>query len=378
MNILVVSSYGLYTDFGASFVHAQARAYAALGCRVRALVLLPEGKPDWAGKRLSAPLQRREEGGVELCLLRFFSLSNYGERGFNAASAVRAVRRRLGEILEGFAPDVIHAHALGLASEAGAWLKEELGVPLVATTHGSDVSIPVEQGRETLLKPLCDHADAVVAVSSALAEKARSCGTKTPVSVILNGFNVHALPERREREGLSLIQTGSLQEQKRPRVTLRAFAALRKTHPNATLCFVGQGPERSRLESVSREQGVSVGVRFTGQLPHQDVLAELSKARFFILPSVREGFGIVYLEAMACGCVTVGTEGEGIADLIVSGENGFLVPPDDPDAIVRVVEWCLEHPAEADAVAERGRQAALDLTWEKNAKQYLKLFEELQ
>ena len=85
----------------------------------------------------------------------------------------------------------------------------------------------------------------------------------------------------------------------------------------------------------------------------------------------------MYLEAMACGCVTVGTEGEGIADLIVSGENGFLVPPDDPEAIVRVIEWCLEHPAEAGAIAERGRRDALELTWEKNAKQYLKLFKEL-
>ena len=95
------------------------------------------------------------------------------------------------------------------------------------------------------------------------------------------------------------------------------------------------------------------------------------------MPSVNEGFGIVYLEAMASGCITVGTEGEGIADLIVSGKNGFLVPPDSPDAIVSVIEWCLEHPEEADAIAEQGRKDALDLTWEHNAEQYIELFERM-
>ena len=95
------------------------------------------------------------------------------------------------------------------------------------------------------------------------------------------------------------------------------------------------------------------------------------------MPSIPEGFGIAYLEAMASGCITIGTEGEGIADLIVSGKNGFLVPPDDPDSIVRVIEWCLEHPEEADIIAERGRKDALGLTWEYNAKQYINLFQEL-
>ena len=79
---------------------------------------------------------------------------------------------------------------------------------------------------------------------------------------------------------------------------------------------------------------------------------------------------------MASGCVTIGTEGEGIAVLIISGENGFLVPPDDPDAIVQTIEWCLGHPDKASAIAERGRRDALNLTWEKNAKQYTALFQE--
>lgn len=376
MNILVVSQYGLYTDFSSSFVHAQAAAYAALGHRVRAIVLTAAGKRDWDGGRFSA--RRRERDGVEIYTARYLSLSNFGDKtGVNLVLALRVLRRRAGQLLEGFAPDVIHAHALGVSSEAGAWLKERLGVPMVVTSHGSDASVPIEQGRGAELRPYCGKADAVVAVSSVLAGKIRSCGTTVPVTSILNGFRVHDLPKGEAARTASVAQVGNLTRQKRPRVTLQAFARLLKTRPRMALTFIGQGPERASLEMMGRELGISGSVRFLGQLPNPEVLAELAGTRFFVMPSVREGFGIVYLEAMACGCITIGTEGEGVADLIVSGENGFLVPPDDPEAIVRAVEWCLEHPGEAEAIAERGRRDALGLTWEKNASEYIRLFESL-
>lgn len=378
MNILVVCHYGLYRDLSYSFVPSQVKAYAALGHRVRVVVPIAVGKRDWDGARFSGPLLRREEDGVELCPLRHLSLSNYGSGGFNVSRALRSLEKNMDRVLDGFAPDVIHANALGYDSSLGARLKKRLGVPLVVTTHGSDTSVPVEQGRGGELKPFCDQADAIVAVSSALAGKLRSCGSKTPVSVILNGFNLRALPERLEKRGVTIVQAGSLLEQKRFHVTIRSFARIRDAHPEATLILIGEGPKRRELESLCRELGLGNSVRFTGRVPNPDVLREMGKARFFVMPSVREGFGIVYLEAMACGCVTVGTEGEGVADLIVSGENGFLVPPDDPEAIVRAVEWCLAHPEEADAVAERGRRDALELTWEKNAAQYIRLFTALR
>ena len=100
----------------------------------------------------------------------------------------------------------------------------------------------------------------------------------------------------------------------------------------------------------------------------------MARTQFFCMPSVREGFGIVYLEAMASGCLTMGTRGEGVADLIENGKNGFLVPPEEPAAIAELIEWSLAHPEEAAAIAARGRQDALSLTWETNAAAYEKLY----
>ena len=91
-----------------------------------------------------------------------------------------------------------------------------------------------------------------------------------------------------------------------------------------TLTIVGQGPVRQMLEEICGKLGISDAVEFTGQMPNDQVLARLRESEIFVMASKPEGFGIVYLEAMSSGCVTIGTEGEGISDLIVHGENGFL------------------------------------------------------
>lgn len=375
MKILIVCHVGMYQDLSSSFVHAQAEAYAAQGHTVRAVILDPAGKADRFGHRLFPTVTVGNADGVEMVNMRFISLSNLGEKGGNAFFAKQSAWMHFSKIFSEFQPDVIHAHTLGSASALGVWLKKRLHCPLVVTTHGSDTAVRIEQGRAAELKPLCDGADCVVAVSSALAAKLKTCGTKTPVEVILNGFRIRSLPAvSEERAQCAVVQVGHLIKQKHFDVTLRAFARLKKEYPAAQFTVVGQGSEREALEALADELGVSESVHFLGQLPNEAVLAEMSKAQFFCMPSVREGFGIVYLEAMASGCVAIGTEGEGIADLIESGKNGFLVPPEDSEAIWQVMQRCLQHPAEAEAIAARGRKDALSLTWEKNAATYERLF----
>lgn len=377
MNILVVCHYGLYSNLSLSFVHAQAVAYAAFGHRVRAIVPIALGKRDWDGNRFSGPIRRREQDGVEIYAARYISLSGYGRNGFNRASALRALSRRADTLLEGFAPDVIHAHTLGFDSEIGAWLKERMGVPLVVTTHGETLCEEPWKSDPARIRPFTGKTDCLVCVSSLLKRQMEEYGVLVPLSVILNGFRVKNAVPGADRPPLSLVQAGNLVSRKKADVTIRAFAKLCARYPDASLSIVGFGPEMDRFRTLCQDLGVDKKVRFCGAVPNPEVFAEMTKARFFVMPSVGEGFGIVYLEAMASGCITIGTEGEGIADLIVSGKNGFLVPPDDPDAIVCTVEWCLEHPEEASAIAEQGRKDALGLTWEHNARQYIELFQTL-
>ena len=366
----------MYQDLSSSFIHAQAEAYAALGHRVRAIVTNPFGKTDRSGQRFFPAVTVQNVSGVEIVDMRTISLSNFGEKGLNLFFAKLTAWLHFSKILSDFRPNVIHAHTLGTDSALGAWLKKKLQCPLIVTTHGSDTSVRVEQGRAAELKPLCDGADHIVAVSSALAGKLKTCGTKTPITVILNGFRVQALstPSFEDRVPYSIMQVAHLIKQKHFDTTLHAFAQLKMKYPTACFTIIGQGGERGLLESLAEDLGVRGSVRFMGQMPNEVVMSEMEKAQFFCMPSVREGFGIVYLEAMASGCITIGTEGEGITDLIENGKNGFLVPPEDPKAIVRAISWCIEHPNDVAAIAEQGIQDARELTWKKNAETYIKLF----
>lgn len=377
MNILVVAHYQGDGSPSAIFIHDQIRAYLALGHQVRVLTPIAVGKTGWDGKRWGKLVRWEDVDGATYCFLRYVSLSRYGNGWFNAASASFVLKRCISRLLRDFRPDVIHAHTLGFDSELGALLKERLHVPLVVTTHGSDTFIPHKNGQVAQLKPTCDRADRIVAVSSLLAKTVAFSGTSTPISVILNGFQVSNACTSHQASSHWMIQVGSLIERKKVHDTISAFAQIKAWYSDATLTIVGEGPERSSLEAQCRRLGVAESVHFLGQLSNRAVLEEMARHTVFVMPSVREGFGIVYLEAMASGCLTIGTQGEGIADFIQDGKNGFLIPPESPDAIAEKVQWCFSHPEETDRIAQQGRQAALAQTWAKNAREMTALMENL-
>lgn len=377
LNILVVAHFQNDGSPSALFIHDQVLAYLRLGHHVRVIVPVAIGKRDYTAHRFGSPVIQTLIDGVDHVFLRYLSFSRYGEGWFNPHSAITALRPRLTAVLHGFVPDIIHAHTLGFDSEIGAWLKKQLRCPLVVTTHGSDASIPFEKGRRVALKTYCDKADTVVAVSSALAGKLVACNLQTSVTSILNGFQLKFLSSDIEKMPFSFLQVGNLIKQKKVDVTIRVFAEIHKQYPSATLTIVGQGEERGALEILCNKLHLCDSITFKGQISNEQVLREMAKAEFFIMPSVREGFGIVYLEAMASGCITIGTQGEGVADLIISGKNGILVPPDDMNAVVTSVIHYIEHSDEAADLAIAGKKSAISLTWDRNVAQYVSLFNSL-
>ena len=197
------------------------------------------------------------------------------------------------------------------------------------------------------------------------------------MQVILNGFNIRYVTQSREKDPTHMMQVGNLIPRKKTDMTIRAAAMLKAQTGKIRVTVIGSGPERENLETLADSLGLERNIMFLGQLSNQEVQERMAEATYFVMPSVREGFGIVYLEAMAAGCIVIGTEGEGIADTITHGQNGFLVPADDAESIVRVIRSCMEDPQRAAVVAENGRMTALALTWPHNAKQYQELFEKL-
>jgi glycosyltransferase involved in cell wall biosynthesis len=120
------------------------------------------------------------------------------------------------------------------------------------------------------------------------------------------------------------------------------------------LVAVGSGDDLSRLRSVAAEQQVADGVHFLEGLSQRELAACYAAAEIFALPSTGEGFGLVFLEAMAFGKPVVGADAGGIPDLIRDGSNGLLIPPNDPDALAQGLSRLLQDEALRGKLGECG------------------------
>lgn len=127
---------------------------------------------------------------------------------------------------------------------------------------------------------------------------------------------------------LRVIYAGQLIPLKNVDSLIRAFKRLAL---DAELTIVGDGPEREKLEALADHDS---RITFAGWLPRAEVMARMQRADVFAMTSSPETYGMVYLEAMAQGCLTIASRGEGFDGLIRDGENGFLCPPGDDEALL--------------------------------------------
>jgi glycosyltransferase involved in cell wall biosynthesis len=120
-------------------------------------------------------------------------------------------------------------------------------------------------------------------------------------------------------------------------------------------------------------------VEFAGALSHRDTVRRIGESHVFALPSVRESLGTVYFEAMSQRVPIVATQGEGIADFVDNGKDGFLVPPNDPKALFDVLRALHESADLRQRVAHAGRARfeRSGVRWPESVSAHLVLFEEL-
>lgn len=383
MQILIISpSFGFPQNISKSFIFAQTKRFLDENQSVRVFVLLPHRKePDHPYIKISQIVFETEIEGVIVYYIRFSSFSNIGERlRINQQSAAWSVLYSLNrwKFLNGFKPDVILAHTLGPCSYTAYSLGKLFLCPVVTITHGSDTTVPFYAHHFRYLRKTAEKAGTVICISTKLYEFLRQTRLAFQKRIILNGFSAPDISEIPiDKEDHSILFVGNLIPNKKADILLKAFQLLVKTYPDSKLTIIGKGTEADYLHNLAKELGVEEGVTFCGEVPHDQVLKYMISHQIFVLPSIREGFGIVYLEAMACGCLTVGTEGEGIGDFIINGENGFLIPPDDPEKLSRLLCRCFEMKDQMLSIAEKGFQDAHKQTWSTNVNQFLALFSEL-
>ena len=270
--------------------------------------------------------------------------------------------------------DVIHAHQALPDGVIAQRLAADLRVPWVVTVHGADVYQHFRMGGavERRAKSVLGAADAVMANSSAVAGLLNGAVAPDKLTVVLNGttgLGETVEPAADYLPGEPLVLTvGYLIERKGIRDLIAALGLLRREGRTVHLALAGDGPLRAALEAQAAEEGVADTVHFLGRVPHARVLSLMARAQLVALPSWDEAFGLVYTEAMAQGTPVLASLGEGPEDFIRNGVSGYLAPVREPAALAGIIAGVLDDPARAATIGEAGRAAALELSWERNAR----------
>ncbi len=284
-------------------------------------------------------------------------------------------------IKEGAVFDLIDAHYLFPDGVAAADLAKKLEIPFTITARGSDVTqIALMPRPKRLILKACSAAKQVITVSQSLKDKLVAIGaSERNISVLRNGVDADKFyPVESAREHIfaqlgldtnkpTVLFAGWLIPRKRVDVVIDAMSNL----PNAQAIIVGDGPLRRSLEARSKSQSLDHKIKFVGQKTPQEMPDYFSAADILCLPSEREGWANVMLEAMACGAVVVARSVDGAVELIVDNAPGKLVDGDDPVAYANAIQSILLDLPRREAV----RSFALQYSWRSTSDKQMEIFE---
>jgi len=262
---------------------------------------------------------------------------------------------RVARLVRAFRPDVVLVQ--GAHDTAGALVGRVLArrrVPVILDLHGDWRTATRLYGSRwrNLLSPVADavaawavrHADRVRTISDFTSRLVREQGVEPaatfPAFMDLDAFLAPPLPLPERRRALFV---GVLELYKGVDVLAAAWPRVNR----AELHVVGKGRRAAYVERIA--------TRWDRELPPDGVARALDDATCLVLPSRGEGMGRVVVEALLRGRPVVGTRGGGIEDLVRDGENGLLVPPDDPDALAAALERVLADRALAERLAAAAR-----------------------
>lgn len=223
------------------------------------------------------------------------------------------------------------------------WLCQPLGVPYIILTYGKEVWQPLPSSYRQALQ----QAQAVWTISRYSGDRLCKSNGVDPQKVAIlpcvvdgNCFTPGPKPpELIARYGLggatvlmTVARLWSGDPYKGVDVTIRALPQILNQYPQVKYLVIGRGDDQPRLAQLAKDLGVESQVVFAGFVPQAELIDHYRLADAYIMPS-QEGFGIVYLEAMACGKPVLSGDADGSADPLQDGRLGWRVPHRDPEAV---------------------------------------------
>ncbi len=296
--------------------------------------------------------------------------------------------------------EIVHAHYnIPLPDLSASRYAKKKDLPFIITYHADAQESGGSFIRNTatafynryILGKVLSNADVIITTSNAyIGESKYLSKYRDKIKVVPNGINLKdfeiELSKEECRFKLALPQDkriilffGNIVAYKGPDILLKAFARVKKLYPNIMLLYVGRGEMQAELKELSVKMGLKDSVKFAGFVEEDLKPFYYHSADIFCLPSVTmaEAFGIVNLEAMACGLPVISSKLGGIPDIIQNGRNGFIVEPGDVKALADALIKLLEDDELQIKMSIEGKNMSKCYSWAKIAEETEKIYENL-
>jgi len=264
------------------------------------------------------------------------------------------------------------------------------GKPFMMGAQGTYGVRPLTQFPERFFLKQCYRRAAAIAVPSAFTKDkiVQYAGEQYPITVIHNGVDFGRFNRPVDAEQIRkhygnkkmLLTVGGLKERKGQDLVLEALQQIRARRGDVVYVLVGEGNWRPGLERMAAELGVGDAVHFAGNKTGDELVAYFHACDLYVhTPKIVdlnfEGFGIVYIEAGACGKPSVATDAGGVRDAVIDGETGIVVGDGDVTGIANAVLDLLDHPDRIASLGQAARMYAQKHDWPLIAKSFMELYE---
>lgn len=211
---------------------------------------------------------------------------------------------------------------------------------------------------------MLSQADFVAAISKYLLETARKHGYKGKAEVISNGVdlqNTHQVirsgaPLDDGTKSKTIITVSRLVPKNGVDILIKAIAEVKKSIPDIRCLILGDGPEKEKLELVTKDYGLWTDIEFLGNIPNEKIYEHLSKSDVFVRPSRSEGMGNAFLEALSAGIPIIGTPVGGIPDIIEDRKTGLFCEVENPKDLAEKILLLLHNENLSQKIVENGQK----------------------
>lgn len=272
---------------------------------------------------------------------------------------------KIKKIVKNEKPDILHAHYASSFGLLGALCKFH---PFIISVWGSDIfEFPHSSFiAKKILKYNLAKADYMMATSNALAQETKKYCTKnitvTPFGVDTDAFYINKNKKIFNGEALVIGAIKTFEKVYGLEYLINAFAIVERKFPKIPLklVLVGKGSCENEYRDLSKKLAIENKVIFPGYVNHTEIADYYNNLDIFVIPSVRESFGVSALEASACGLPVIATNTGGLPEVVINNVTGIIVPVEDSNAIADALEKLIVDKNLRESLGNKGRQFVVE------------------